>query len=275
MTKMLAVALALIAPAAFGGLLVTEVSGKVKIEGKGAVATLSEIPDGSRIMIPAGAHLVAVDLASGREFSLKGGSNYLVSAHGPAQTDGKVVEAKPLPAKNLPAVKIATGKVAQATLVMRSLGGGGNVPLLQSPVRTTITTDTPMFHWSGVEGANNYHLKLTTYEGDTLWELSTHGTSAQLPADKKLTMGERYTWRVEALGDSGPLSDSSAGFAVMAQDIQQRLTELKPEAGAPFSRRVLYAAQLLQAGAKEDAKEQWKALYKEHPNDEVLKNLAE
>lgn len=275
MKKILAVALALATSSTFAGLLVTEVNGKPKIEGKGPVTTLAVIADGAQLSVPAGAHIVAVDLASGREYMLKGASKYLVAANGPHTPDGLAIAAKNLPAKNLPAVRIASGKVAQATLVMRGLGKSNNVPMLQSPVRTTVTTETPQFRWNGVESATTYRLKVTNDEGNAIWETTTHETTASLPANNKLALGERYTWRVEALGEGGTISDASAGFSVAPGETLERLAQLKPEADATFSRKVLYAAQLVEAGANEDAKAMWKTLSKEHPDDTVLKALAE
>jgi hypothetical protein len=108
-----------------------------------------------------------------------------------------------------------------------------------------------------------------------LLDTSTKDTTFQVPDDKKLSPGERYMWRIEAKGGEGVLSDASASFTVVKDEMLQQLAKLKPESGAPFSRWVLYAALLNQAGAGEDAKAIWKTLAKEHPSDTVLKTLAE
>jgi hypothetical protein len=169
MKRLLLPALLLLSTGAGAGLLVTDVAGKAEIEGRGPVATLAEIPDGARLLLAPGAQLVAVDLASGREYVLKGEAKYLVAADGPKTANGKPVAAKPLPANNLAAVKVAPGKVAQATLVMRSVPRF-NVPLLHAPARSTVVTTRPAFQWGSVEGAANYRLILTRQDGSAVWE---------------------------------------------------------------------------------------------------------
>jgi hypothetical protein len=252
------------------GLLVTDVSGSVSIAGQGKVTTLAEIPDGVQLILATGARLVAVDLASGREYVLAGGSQYRVGANGPTTAAGKPVEAMALPVKNLPAVRIAIDKVAPATLVMRGMRPA-NVPVPLSPVRTAILTDQPIFNWSGVDAAESYVLTVIRQDGSVLWRMATRETELPLPREFRLTPGERYTWRVEAKGEAGRLADASAGFTVAAAETIQRLRQLRTERAAPFGRRVLYAAQLSEAGVLEEAAELWRVLAIERPEDEILK----
>ncbi len=101
-TGIAAFLICLLAQGASAGLLVTEVNGKAEVEGRGTIVTLMEIPDGSRLNLPAGSSLTVVDLASGREFLLKGGRKYAIAEGGPKAVDGTLLEAKPLPAKNIP-----------------------------------------------------------------------------------------------------------------------------------------------------------------------------
>lgn len=270
-------ALVLILPTAFAGLLVTEVTGKAEIEGKGPVATLAEIQDGALVNVPPGAQIVAVDLGNGLEYVLKGGGHYVVTARGPNSADGKTIEAKPLPVKNLPDVRgsrIAAGTVAQASLVMRT-AQKDKVPLLVAPVRTAVISQTPVFRWNAVADVSGYRLSISKHSGESIWDVSTHETEVALPADHMLLPGEHYRWRVEAIGEGGTLSDASAIFWVVQADAMARLTQLRPGADAPFGRRVLYAVQLQDAGALAEAKQLWKTLSHERPDDPVIRSLAE
>ena len=264
----------LLARGVSAGLLVTEVTGKADVEGKGAIVTLMEIPDGSRLNLSAGSSLTVVDLASGREFLLKGGRKYTIAEGGPKAMDGTLIEAKPLPAKNIPELRIGKGKAAQATLVMRGLRETA-VPLLLSPVRTAAITTTPTFRWNAVESAINYRLTLKVKDREPIWDVATRDTELSLPADRALSAGQSYTWKIEAIGASGVLSDASTGFSVADASAMERLAKLKADGNAPFSRRVLYAAQLAESGAVTDAREAWKALASERPDDAVLRALAE
>jgi hypothetical protein len=260
--------------ATMAGLLVTEAIGKVEIEGKGPVNTLSQIPDNARLKVPAGAKLVVVDLGSGREYVLPGNFTYLAAASGPQTADGKAVAARPLPTSNLSEVKIVTPKVAQATLIMRTLPKT-NVPVLVSPVRTAVISLMPTLRWTPVEAATNYKLTVTQPDGSLVWEVMTRETEITLSADHALQAGGRYTWRVEAMGADGRLSEAAARFTVASAEALKTLALLKPDATATFSRKVLYAAQLREAGAVEDAKLLWQALSREQPDDPVLAALAE
>jgi len=268
------VLLSFIASAAFAGVLVTEVNGKAEVDGKGAVTTLSEIPDGARLSLPAGSRVVVVDLGSGREFLLKGGAKYEITAGGPRAKDGVAIEARELPAKNLPDIRLARGKTAQATLVMRG-ARKANVPVLQYPVRTASISTTPLFRWHAVEGAAHYRVSVMNPGGFVVWQAGTRETELVLPSDKALAPGERYSWKVEALGENGPLADSSTTFSVADAEAINRLSLLNPNADTPYARRILYAALLRDAGALFEAKEMWKALAAERPEDEVLRALAE
>jgi hypothetical protein len=103
----------------------------------------------------------------------------------------------------------------------------------------------------------------------------TRDTEITLPAGQALQAGGRYNWRVEAMGADGRLSDAAARFTVANAEALTALALLKPDATATFSRKVLYAAQLREAGAVEDAKLLWQALSREQPDDPVLASLAE
>lgn len=277
MKRMFSVMLTLFGPAAIAGLLATEVNGKAEIAGKGAVTTLAELANGERIAVAANALVVVVDLASGREYVLKGGSSYVVAASGPKAADGSTVEARPLPVKNQPnfrAVKIATNSVAQASLVMRGLPEAIN-PLLNFPVRTVVVSRTPVFRWRGVEAAIGYRLQVATLDDRMIWDVSTRETEIRLPAERQLSPGESYQWRVEAVGKTRSLSNAATRFSVAPSDALERLDQLNPGLDAPFGRRVLYVMALREAGAIADAKVLWKALSLERPDDEVLRYMAD
>ena len=275
MKRPLLLASLLLSANAMAGLLVTDIAGTAEIEGKGPIATLTELADGARLRLAPGAQVVAVDLASGREYVLKGNARYIVGAGGPKTAEGKPVDAKPLPARNLAEVKIAPGKVAQATLVMRS-APKFNVPVLHAPARSIVVTARPTFKWGSVDGAAGYRLVVKGQDGAALWDATVAGNEFTAGAERALAPGESYTWRIEVVGADGrTISDAAARFSVAAAEVIKRLDELKPAADAPFGRRVLYAAQLREAGAMAEARELWQALARERPNDEVLKSLAD
>lgn len=280
MKRWVALALAVAGAPAVAGLLVTEVAGKVAIEGVGTVATLAEIPEGARLTVPAGARVVLVHLRNGREFRLADGGRYRVTADGIETAAGRAVAAVPLPAGDLPAVRVVTSRVAQAAVVMKEVGRPGLRDILEeeswltSPVDTAVVTLTPPFAWRAVPGADRYTLTLAAEGGATLWAGSTAATQAPLPGDIRLSPGSRYVWKVEAAAAGKPLAAAEAAFSTASAEAMERLARLRPAADAPFARRVLYAAQLREAGAVEEARRAFAALARERPDDEVLRQQA-
>lgn len=258
---------------AMAGVMVTEVTGKVELVGKGPVSLLAQIPDGSKLQVAAGANLVVVDMSSGREFALAGGNTYLTSAAGPKTADGKAVAAKSLPVNSLKEVRVAPGKLAQATLVMRGLQAD-RLPVLLTPIRTAVVTVLPALQWESVVAATSYRLELTKLDGSLSWETTTTQTGVTVPQSHALEPGERYSWRVAAIGQSSKLSDSSGRFSVASKESIENLNLLVPGPDASFGRKVLYATQLQEAGAVQQAKELWKTLASERPEDQTLAELA-
>jgi hypothetical protein len=259
---------------AMAGLLVTEVTGRAELEGAGAVATLAQIPDGSRLSLQADATLVAVDLGSGKEYVLKGGQDYRVTPQGPQGSGGSVTSTA-LPAKGMSDIHIAPDMVALAKPATRSRTTRASVPNPISPVKTIVVSDAPLFRWSAVDVSTGYRLSVLKPDGSLHWEARTQDTQLPLPKTHRLAPGKKYTWRIEYFAEGGRTSDASAEFSVAPAATIKQLSALKADARSPFSRRVLYAALLTEVGAKEEARELWKELAQEKPDDNVLRKFAE
>lgn len=279
---------ALFTTAAEAGLLLTEVSGKVETgtSTKSPLKTLDEVPDGAWLTLSAGARVVAVELVSGNEFQLTGSGRYRVVGDGLRNDKGELVAPRALPAKNLPAVKIAPGRIAQATLVMRSVmprpdslaeefEAPAPAPEWQvAPVRTTVVTTTPTLRWHAFKPATGYRITLSSPFSTSVFFAAADQHEFTVPADQALPPGSTCNWRLEATLDQQTIGDETGRFRVATEPVIERLGRLKPGAGASFAERVLYAAQLSEAGAREQARELWQALAAERPDDEGLRRAA-
>lgn len=263
--------LVLLPLAATAGLLVTDISGLAEVDGRGRLALMAELPDGAALNVAAGAHVVAIDLGSGREYLLKAG-RYTVDKSGPSE-GGKPVASSALPAGKLPAVKIATSKVAQATLVMRS--ARKVVPVL-SPNNTAVSSLTPTLRWPENADATAYRIAIRGLAGVQVFEsLVPRQASYVLPSAANLQAGEQYEWRVDAMRESQALTVHNGKFSVLGAIDIYRLGQFRAPEGAEFSRRVLYAALLMEAGASDEARLIWQVLRAERPDDASLAKLAE
>lgn len=256
---------------AVAGLLVTDISGLAEADGRGRLAMMAELPDGAALNVAPGARVVAIDLGSGREYVLTAG-RYTVEKAGPSEVGGKAVAGSALPAGRLPAVKIATGKVAQATLVMRS---ARKTPSGISPNHTSVSSTTPTLRWPENADATGYRVTINDPGGKAMFDSTLPKASVMLSANDGLQPGTRYTWRVEALREGRALAEHRGDFSVLGASDIHRLGQFKAGEGAAFSRRALYAALLMEAGATEEARSIWQALRAERPDDPGLAKLAE
>ena len=256
------------------GLLVTDIVGMVETDTKSKLAVMVEVTDGTSLQLEEGSRMVAVDLATGKEFSFRGPGRYLVEKDGPRTLKGTPVDTKSLPALKSPNLRIAPAKVSQATLVMR---GGLKISgvVLESPVRTSVLLAAQRFSWLPVNGAVSYHFIIQDDQGNQKFESTVvSGTELILPPEAGLASGSRYKWRVEAIGTQGGFADAAAEFSVVPKETAERLAQFKPDNTASFARRVLYATLLQDAGVRDESRAIWKKLAEERPEDEAIADLA-
>ncbi len=254
------------------GLLVTDISGLAEVDGRGRLMLMAELADGTALNVAAGARVVAIDLGNGREYELKAG-RYTIEKSGPAEVGGKALTSSSLPAGKLPAVKIATGKVAQATLVMRS---ARKVAGAFSPDNTAVSSLTPTLRWPENADATSYRITLNDQAGNQNFEtVLPRQANYVLPGAANLQAGAKYKWHVAALRDSQVLAVNSGEFSVLGATEIYRLGQFRVGDGAAFSRRALYAALLMEAGASDEARSIWQALRAERPDDPALAKLSE
>lgn len=296
----IALAFALLATPAVADLLVTEVVGSVRtvaVPGRmqAPVATLDQIANGSELTLAASAKAVVVDLANGNEYELVGEERYMVTPAGPKSAKGAIAAAKPLPEKNLPAVRISGRKASQATMIMREMEPPkhpGQLSLLQeeefpqrirqipgilsllTPLPDETVIERPLLCWSKQKGATRYRVTMFGPDAAEAWVTLTSTLETATPETLALNPGGTYRWRVEALADERTLSSAETSFSMASAEILALLARLKPEPDAPFARRVLYAAQVEQAGAKSAARSLWQALSRERQHDPVLRSRS-
>lgn len=255
------------------GVLVTDLQGQVHSAEKGAVALLVELPDGTRLTLAADAQMVGTDLTSGREYLLKGPGQFRVEKTGVLDAAGVPVPQRALPGGKMPEVRVAVARVAQAALTLRGEGFSSSAPSPLVPARTAVLTATPTLKWAAVDGATGY--QISVHDGAAMVrQATTSATEWTLPALAALSAGKSYIWRVEAMGAQGRIADASTTISVVTVEQMRLLDQLKPASGAPYSLRVLYAAQLQEVGATDEARREWRMLAKERPEDPNLEKLA-
>jgi hypothetical protein len=255
--------------------LITDVIGKPGLVSKPPLAILNEMANGSLIEAPAGLQFAAIDLVTGKEYLASGPGQFRIASAGVLSLTTGTVKMRSVADGALPEVRIATGKLSRASMTMR----GGSALLSKLPMypsNTAIPDTTPTLRWEHMAGASSYRVTVSDDAGKAIWQRNTTEAQMALTPDVGLHLGNRYTWKVEPLNQTGdPVANAtSTGFSVVAADAAKVLAVIKPEPDASFSAWVLYAAQLQQAGATDDAQTIWQALARERPGDLNLKKLA-
>lgn len=266
----------LLAPAvlAAGVAMITDASGRIEAEADGTViGVLAELEGGTKLRLAQGAIATVLYLASGEEFRLRGAGRYQIGDKAPTALQGAKPERHKLPVDAIPPVRVKPATVQQATIVMRSLGPGITVKLLE-PVSVRVPEERPPFRWAPVTGAEIYRVQVIDSAGQPVAEFEQKGEAGQLPEGVRLKTGEAYSWSVEARLANGRRLSRSADFAVLDADARMRLGRLQPAAGAKFSDRVAYALMLERYEAFHLAREEWRKLHAERPGEPLLKERA-
>lgn len=236
------------------------------------LALLSYIEQPVEVKVESGTKLGITYFASGVQYSLDGPSRVSLEQAGPKVLEGAAAQSK----KVGPEKSIGGGlsndqwrRLQQATVVMRTVKSSFTVV---GPDRTELLSREPEFVWTTAADARRYRVVLFGPDNKVLHEATTDQTSMKA-ASLKLEPGQKYRWKVDALGVSKPVS-ATGTFTVAADDVRERVTANRPS-GSDSAARLLYAATLAAEGHGHDACVEWRALARENPDNAELKQQAE
>ena len=257
--------------------MVTDLAGAITLGEAGKsrpAALLAYLEPATTLRIPAGARMVITFFSKPVEVTLTGPAEATLAAEGVQVTKGAAPTVRSLADTHADAARrfepIQRERVALATVQMRS------ILLLQltidGPSNTNVYSATPLLSWKGPGGVESYRVVVNDSQGNTLVDQTVSGTSLAL--DSPLRYGASYGWRVEAKSRSGEPLSAKATFAVVDGAQAKRIASMKPSGGAPFSERLLFAAQLQSEGLAYEAKREWQTLAAERPEDPSLRAWA-
>ncbi len=255
--------------------MITDLKGDAwVVEGKQAqkLALLAYIEKPTEVRIDPAGRLAVTYFAEGMQYSFSGPARLALETAMPKVIEGPSAESR----KVTPEKGIKGGlsteqwrRLQQATVVMRTVRPSFSVV---GPDKTALLEREPEFEWTPLPGARAYRLVVYGSDSSILHEETT-GQNALRPGKLPLQPGKRYRWKVDALGVSKPAS-ASGSFALAEEAAREEMQGLKVSAGKDAAARAFYATTLEAAGHTHDARSEWKALARDHPDEPEYQRRA-
>jgi len=254
--------------------LVSDVEGAVRAtRGKDSAALrlLADILAETRLEVAAGARVVILMLASGEEATVRGPATVTVAAAGVSSAPPSALTRRTSGVTN---VKLRRKDLAQAAIVMRTTDETVRLPLL-SLAGTVTLEPRPVFRWAPVDGSGPYRFTLREPTGAVIHSTVTDSTEVALPATVALVPERAYSWEVSTRRANGLEYSNAGDFSVAGESLRAQAGKMRPAPGADFPARVAYAVWLDSVELSDAAREQWRQLARERPEDEMLRRMAE
>jgi hypothetical protein len=154
-------------------------------------------------------------------------------------------------------------RLQEATVVMRAVKSSFAVV---GPDKTAVLEREPQFEWTSAPGAKGYRLVVYSAQNQLLHEATTDQNALRPGTALRLQPGQRYRWKVDALGVLKPVS-ASGSFTVAADAVREEMIGLKASVGNDAAARAFYATRLEAQGHAHDARSEWKALARDYPDE--------
>jgi hypothetical protein len=152
-------------------------------------------------------------------------------------------------------------RLQEATVVMRAVKPSFAVV---GPDKTAVLEREPQFEWTSAPGAKGYRLVVYSAQNEVLHESTTDQNALRPGAALRLQPGQRYRWKVDALGVLKPVS-ANGSFTLAADAVREEMIGLKALVGDDAAARAFYATTLEAQGHAHDARLEWKALARDYP----------
>ncbi len=241
------------------------------VHANGAPAVLlGEFQSGDKLSLAKNAKATLVYYANGKEYILTGPSEVALNDEGPT-VNGKVIAGEILLLSSEGA-QLVSSELAQAAIVMRRINASKPKLSLTYPVKTRILEARPYFEWQVDDEAKDaaYRLEILSDKGKVLFTAHTDKPRLRLPKEVVLPRGERLTWELEAEQEGGK-SFASADFALVTEEVVERVGQLRAQAGTDFARLVLLSRYLESQHLNAEARDYWQKLAKMRPDNIALK----
>ncbi len=249
--------------------MITDLKGEAwAMEGGKArkLSLLSYIENPTEIKVDSAGKLAITYFANGIQYSFSGPARLALDSAAPKVIDGQAAQFKRVtPEKSISGGLSADQwrRLQQATVVMRVVKSSFAVV---GPDKTVLIEREPEFEWTAAAGAKRYRLVVYGPKNEILREATTDQNALRPGSALQLQPGQRYRWKVDALGVAKPVS-ANGSFVVADAAARERMSALKRSTGSELAARAFYATTLEAEGHGHDARAEWKALAREFPGE--------
>ncbi len=246
--------------AADGIAFITNLKGEVAVDGNPRPVLLSELMKGQKMTVGKDSQASVMYIASGKEYVLKGPSDFLVKDTEIAGSAGipPVTRETPWRASNKVLVQVAQTSAASVRMRSIAVPKADTAPKLLFPTEGSVATLQPTFRWRGSDPKGQCDFTLMIIGQDKPIHVArAAGGSYRLAA--KLKPETEYAWTVTAMGNEIGLGR----FRTISSDALAQIERRKPSEKAEFSDRVLFTLMLHEMGAVQEAQESWSRLAQE------------
>jgi hypothetical protein len=259
---------------ASGIAVVTDLQGRTTLSNAGRsadAAILSDLQAGSQAQVAANASLVVLYLADGSEYQIKGPAQVVFRTDRPEVGSGAPAVRRPAPANG--SLRIRPTEVGQGAIVMRSLGST-RIRLLAGN-GTLVLDAQPELRWAPPAPDLRYTLDIADDSGRTLQTAEVSGSTFKVPAGLALREGSTYTWEVSARGADGRKYSARGEFGLATAALRAQVLAARSQAVAEVSSQVALALWLEQQELRDDARQLWRDLAQQRPDEAQLRAMAE
>jgi hypothetical protein len=256
--------------------MITELKGEAWAVEQGKprkLSLLGYLDHPGEIRIDSAGKLAITYFRSGVQYSFAGPARVALDNAAPKMLHGEAPQFR----KVTPEKAIGGGltpdqwrRLQEATVVMRAVKSSFAVV---SPDKTAVLEREPRFEWTSAPGAKGYRLVVYSAQNEILHEATTEQNALTPGPALRLQPGQRYRWKIDALGVLKPVS-ASGSFTVASDTVREELLFLKASAGNDAAARVFYATALEARGHGHDARAEWKALARDYPEELEFRQRA-
>ena len=254
--------------AADGIAFISNLKGEVAVDGVPRPALLTELARGQKISVGRESQASVMYIASGKEYVLRGPSDYLVKDNEVAGSSAMPPVTRNTEWRTNSAVLLRVSQTSAASVRMRSAAPPKSEAPKSFPAEGTVSTLQPTFRWAADPQQSADFKLLVVGEAKPVYFGKARGGSHRLPA--RLKPETEYTWVATAAG-----AEVGGGrFRTVSSEAAQQVERRKPSERAEFSDRLLFTLMLHEMGATQEARESWARLSRERADLPELESLA-